>query len=37
LPPRYGAIAQNTNAMIVERMPLSPGIGGLNDLEFFFR
>jgi hypothetical protein len=36
LPPRYGAIAQNTDAVVIERMPLSPSIGGLDDLEFFF-
>ena len=36
LPARYGAIAQNTDAMIVQRMPFPPSVGGLDDLEFFF-
>lgn len=36
LPPRYRAIAQNTDAVVIERMPLPPSIGGLDDLKFFF-
>jgi hypothetical protein len=36
LPSRYRAIAQNTDALIVERMPFPPRIGRLKDREFFF-
>ena len=35
LPPRDGAIAQNANALVVERMPFSPQIGCLKDGKFF--
>ena len=36
LPPGYRAIAQNADALVVERMPFPPPIGHLKDCEFFF-
>jgi hypothetical protein len=36
LAPGNGAIAQNADALIIERIPFSPEIGYLEDREFFF-
>lgn len=36
LPPGYRTIAQNTNAVIVERMPFPAHISRLENREFFF-
>jgi hypothetical protein len=36
LPPGYRAIAQNADALVVERMPFSPQIVRSKDCEFFF-
>jgi len=37
LPAGDGAIAQHTDALIIERMPFSAQIGRLKDGEFFLR
>jgi hypothetical protein len=37
LPARDSAIAQNTNALIVERMPFAAQIRRLEEREFVFR
>jgi hypothetical protein len=36
LPARDGAIAQNTDSLVVERMPFPAQIGRLKDRELFF-
>jgi hypothetical protein len=36
LPARNRAITQNTDALIVERMPFPPRIGRPENREFFF-
>jgi len=36
LPSGYRAIAQNTNAVVIERMPLPAHIIGPENREFFF-
>jgi hypothetical protein len=36
LPPGDRAIAQNADALVVERMPFPAQIGRLKDREFFF-
>jgi hypothetical protein len=37
LPSGNGAIAQNTDALVVERVPFPAQIGCLEEREFFFR
>ena len=37
LPAGNCAMAQNADALIIERMPFPSRIGGLKDVEFFFR
>jgi hypothetical protein len=32
----YGACAQHTDTLVVERIPFPTGIGGLQEREFFF-
>ena len=36
LPAGDAALAQHTHAIVVERIPFSPGIASLKDREFFF-
>jgi hypothetical protein len=36
LPPGNCAIAQDTNALVVERMPFPTHVGRLEEREFFF-
>jgi hypothetical protein len=36
LPAGDGAIAQDADASIIERMPFPPNVGRLEDREFFF-
>ena len=36
LPPGYHTVAQNTDALIIERMPIPPRIESLKNREFLF-